>query len=149
MRYEEIGHSGITASVVTLGGMGLGGGFRYPDANDAVSVEAIHASLDAGINFIDTAPVYGFGHSEEVIGKAIAGRRDKVVISTKCGMWWGDNEGTYRFTWDGHDVRRNLSSRTIRIELENSLRALNTDYNFTDTAQRRYRYQAVFDIIHY
>lgn len=128
MRYTQIGQSGITASVLTLGAMGIGGGFHYPDADDEVSVAAIHAALDAGINFIDTAPVYGFGHSEEVIGRAIKGRRDRVVISTKCGMWWSDEEGTYRFTWDGHDVRRNLSSRTIRIELERSLRALGTDY---------------------
>lgn len=128
MRYAQIGQSGITASVLTLGAMGIGGGFRYPDADDEVSIKAIHAALDAGINFIDTAPVYGFGHSEEVIGRAIKGRRDKVVISTKCGMWWSDDEGTYRFTWDDHDVRRNLSSRTIRIELERSLRALGTDY---------------------
>lgn len=128
MRYTEIGRSGIEASVISLGAMGIGGGFRYPDADDNVSVDAIHAALDAGINFIDTAPVYGFGHSEEVIGRAIKGRRDDVVISTKCGMWWSDDEGTYRFTWEGRDVRRNLSSRTIRIELERSLRALGTDY---------------------
>lgn len=125
---EEIGTSGIYASNITFGAMGIGGGFRYPDADDAESIRAIHAALDAGINFIDTAPVYGFGHSEEVIGKAIKGRRDQVVISTKCGLWWDDDEGSYRFTWEGKDVKRNLSARTLKIELENSLRRLGTDY---------------------
>lgn len=128
MRYQEIGQSGIEASVITFGAMGVGGGFRYPDADDAESIRAIHHALDEGINFIDTAPVYGFGHSEEVIGKAIKGRRDKVVISTKCGLWWGDDEGSYRFTWEGKEVRRNLSPRTLRIELERSLKLLQTDY---------------------
>ena len=128
MKYVEIGKSGIKASAITLGAMGIGGGFRYPDADDAVSIETIHHAHDLGINFIDTAPVYGFGHSEEVIGKAIKGHRDEYVISTKCGLWWDDDEGSYRFTWDGHAVKRNLSPRTIRIELERSLRLLQTDY---------------------
>ncbi|CAH1208120.1 NADH-specific methylglyoxal reductase [Paenibacillus plantiphilus] len=128
MEHMEIGRSGIKASVITLGAMGIGGGFRYPDTDDQESIRTIHAALDAGINMIDTAPVYGFGHSEEIIGKALKGRRDSVVLSTKCGLWWGDDEGTYRFTWDGHAVKRNLSSRTIRIEVEESLRRLNTDY---------------------
>lgn len=128
MRYRQIGSSGIEASVITFGAMGIGGGFRYPDADDAESIRAIEHALDEGINFIDTAPVYGFGHSEEVIGRALKGKRDKAVVSTKCGMWWGDDEGSYRFTWEGHDVRRNLTPRVLRIELERSLRLLQTDY---------------------
>ncbi|MFO1305722.1 MAG: aldo/keto reductase [Burkholderiales bacterium] len=128
MKFRKIGKTRLEASVVTLGAMGIGGGFRFPDADDDVSIEAIHAALDRGINVIDTAPVYGFGHSEEVIGKAIRGRRDKVILSTKCGLWWGDDEGSYRFTWDSHAVKRNLSPRTIRIEIEDSLRRLQTDH---------------------
>ena len=126
----KIGNSGIFASNITFGAMGIGGGFRYPDTDDNESIRAIHAALDAGINFIDTAPVYGFGHSEEVIGRAIKGRRDKVVISTKCGLWWDDDEGSYRFTWEGKDVKRNLSARTLKIELENSLKRLNNRRKF-------------------
>ena len=124
----EIGKSGVFASNITMGAMGIGGGFRYPGTDDAESIRAIHAALDAGITLIDSAPVYGFGHSEEVIGRAIADRRDKVVISTKCGLWWDDDEGSYRFTWEGKRVKRNLSPRTIRIELQNSLKRLGTDY---------------------
>ncbi|MEK4103816.1 MULTISPECIES: aldo/keto reductase [Paenibacillus] len=128
MRYKEIGQSGIQASVVTFGAFGIGGGFQFPDTNDTQSIRAIHAALDLGINIIDTAPVYGFGHSEEIVGQAIKGRRDKVIVSTKCGLWWGDEEGSYRFTWDGHRVKRNLSPRTIRMEVEQSLKRLGTDY---------------------
>jgi methylglyoxal reductase len=128
VKYRNIGKTNIKASAITLGAMGIGGGFRYPDANDDVSIRAIQAALDRGINIIDTAPVYGFGHSEEVIGKAIRGRRDQVILSTKCGLWWGDDEGSYRFTWDGHAVKRNLSPRTIRLEVEESLRRLGTDH---------------------
>lgn len=128
MRYKEIGQSGIQASVVTFGAFGIGGGFQFPDTNDTESIRAIHAALDLGINIIDTAPVYGFGHSEEIVGQAIKGRRDNVIISTKCGLWWGDEEGSYRFTWDGHRVKRNLSPRTIRMEVEQSLKRLGTDY---------------------
>ena len=128
MEYVEIGATGIKASPIAFGAMGIGGGFRYPDADDQVSIKAVQHALDQGINFFDTAPVYGFGHSEEVLGRALKGRRDKAVISTKCGLWWDDDEGSYRFTWDGHAVKRNLSARTIRQELERSLRLLQTDY---------------------
>ncbi len=128
MKTMPIGNSGIEASVVTLGAFGIGGGFQFPDTDDGESVRVIHAALDAGINCIDTAPVYGFGHSEEIVGQAIKGRRDRVILSTKCGLWWGDEEGSYRFTWEGRRVKRNLSPRTIRIEVEESLRRLGTDY---------------------
>lgn len=128
MKKMEIGRSGIQASILTLGAMGIGGGSRFSGTDDQESIRAIHAALDAGINLIDTAPVYGFGHSEEIVGKAIAGRRDKVILSTKCGLWWDDDEGSYRFTWDGHAVKRNVSRRTIRIEIEKSLKRLGTDY---------------------
>jgi len=128
VKYRTIGKTNLKASAVTLGAMGIGGGFRYPDADDNVSIRAIQAALDRGINIIDTAPVYGFGHSEEVIGKAIRGKRDQVILSTKCGLWWGDDEGSYRFTWDGNAVKRNLSPRTIRLEVEDSLRRLQTDH---------------------
>lgn len=124
----EIGHSGINASVITLGAWGIGGGSRFQDTDDNESIRAIETALDLGINIIDTAPVYGFGHSESIVGQAIKGKRDRVIISTKCGLWWGDEEGSYRFTWDGHKVKRNLSPRTIRIEVEESLKRLGTDY---------------------
>jgi methylglyoxal reductase len=128
MDYFEIGKSKIKVSAITLGAMGFGKSSRFPSTNDADSFEVIDKALDAGITTIDTAPVYGFGYSEEIVGRAIKDKRDKFVISTKCGLWWDDDEGSYRFTWDGHAVKRNVSRRAITLEIEKSLKRLGTDY---------------------
>lgn len=128
MKYMEIGKSGIKASVVTLGAMGIGGGTWWRNSDDKESVRTIHRAAELGINTIDTAPVYGFGHSEEVIGKAIKDRREQYIISTKCGLWWDDEEGSFRFEKDGHRVTRNLTAHAIRTEIERSLKRLGTDY---------------------
>ncbi len=128
MRHTELGDSGIMASVVALGTWAIGGGTWWGHTDDALSIQAIHAALDAGVNCIDTAPVYGFGRSEEVVGKALKGRRDRVVLATKCGLWWDDARGAESFRMDGYTVRRSLRPETIRIEVENSLRRLGTDY---------------------
>ena len=129
MHYRKLGSSGIEASVVGLGAWVLGGGSVWgADTADDESVKAIQAALDAGINLIDTAPAYGFGRSEEVVGKAVRGRRDKVVIATKCGLWWDDTRGSYFCEFDGKAMYRSLRPDTMRIELENSLRRLGTDY---------------------
>lgn len=128
MKYMEIGRSGIKASVITMGAMGIGGGTWWRNSDDDESVRTIHRALELGINTIDTAPVYGFGHSEEVIGKAIKGKRSEYIISTKCGLWWDDDEGSFRFEKDGHRVTRNLTAHAIRTEIERSLKRLGTDY---------------------
>lgn len=127
MQYREIGRSGIKASVVGLGTWAIGGGPWWGPTEDAESVKAIQASIDLGINLIDTAPIYGFGRSEEVCGKAIKGRRDKVVIATKTGLWWGDQSGVKWFDLDGRTVRRCLAPDVIRRELEMSLKRLGVD----------------------
>jgi methylglyoxal reductase len=128
MQYKKLGKSGIEASVVGLGTWVTGGGVVWgADPNDAESIRAIHASIDLGINLIDTAPAYGFGRSEEVLGKAVAGRRDKVVLATKCGLWWDDARGSFFTEFDGKSLYRSLRPDTIRIEVENSLRRLGTD----------------------
>ena len=128
MQYRELGSSGIKASVVAFGGWAIGGGPWWGTTDDAESVRTIHAALDAGITLIDTAPVYGFGRSEEVIGKALKGRRDKAVIATKCGLWWDDDTGVIHFEQLGRKVRRSLEPRTIRREIEASLKRLGTDH---------------------
>ncbi len=128
MKYMKIGKSDIEASVITLGAMGIGGGTWWRGSDDEDSIKTIHRALDLGINTIDTAPVYGFGHSEEVIGRAIRGNRSIYIISTKCGLWWDDDEGSFRFEKDGHRVTRNLTSHAIRTEIERSLKRLGTDY---------------------
>ena len=95
------------------------GGFQWGGADDDESVRTIHAALDLGITLIDTAPAYGFGHSESVIGRAIAerGHRDEVVLATKAGL-----------EQRGESLFRNSSRKQIFEEIELSLRRLRTDY---------------------
>lgn len=128
MEYREVGSSGITASVVGLGTWAIGGGPWWGSTDDAESVKTIQAAIEMGVTLIDTAPVYGFGRSEEVTGKAINGKRNKVILSTKCGLWWGDDRGSHFFEMEGKKVKRCLHPDVIRTELEGSLRRLNTDY---------------------
>ncbi len=128
MRYRKLGLSEIQVSAVALGTWSVGGGPWWGKTDDNESVRAIQAAVDAGVTLIDTAPAYGFGRSEEVVGRAIRGRRDQVVVATKCGLWWGDVTGAFHFEQDGHTVRRCLEPRTIRIEVEQSLRRLGVDH---------------------
>lgn len=129
MQYRTLGNSGIEASVVGMGTWVTGGGAWWgPQPDNSESVRAIHAALDAGVNLIDTAPVYGFGLSEQVVGEAIRGRRDKVVVATKCGLWWADERGSAFLEREGRTVRRSLRPDTIREEIEMSLARLGTDY---------------------
>ena len=115
MKYRTLGRTGIRISEVGLGTWGMGGD-RYGRADDAESRGAILRALELGINHIDTAPIYGNGRSEEVIGDAIAGRRHEVVLATKVGMFPG---GRQNFDYSGPTVMR---------EVEQSLRRLRTDY---------------------
>ncbi len=127
MEYRPLGASGIKASVVALGAWAIGG-WMWGGTDERRSVEAIQASLDAGINFIDTAPAYGMGLSETIVGKAIAGRRDKLVIATKCGIVWHTDKGTPFIDQNGKTMHRYLGPESIRYEVEQSLKRLNTDY---------------------
>src|SRR6516162_2363592 len=114
--YTQIGD--IRSSRIGLGTWAMGG-FQWGGADDDESVRTIHAALDRGITLIDTAPAYGFGHSESVIGRAIAerGRRDEVVLSTKACL---EQRGDALF--------RNSTRKQIFEEIELSLRRLRTDY---------------------
>jgi methylglyoxal reductase len=128
MNYKPLGNSGISASVIGLGAWVLGGGQLWgKDTDDAESIRAIQTAIDLGITLIDTAPAYGFGRSEVVVGKAIKGRRDKVVIATKGGLWWDDARGSYFADFDGKKIYRSLRPDTLRIEVENSLKRLGVD----------------------
>ena len=124
---RDIGRSGVKASAVGLGTWAIGG-WMWGGTDEAESIAAIQASLDAGVTLIDTAPAYGLGRSEEIVGKALAGRRDKAVIATKCGLVWHTQKGKHFFDQDGKPVHRYLGRDSIIHEVEESLRRLGTDY---------------------
>jgi len=135
MHKRPLGQSGIMASVVGCGTWAIGG-WCWGGADDAASIKAIHAAIDAGINLIDTAPAYGFGRAEEIVGQAIHGRRDKVVIASKCGLIWGEEKGehffdsdaeTYEATNPDRRVFRYLGPESIRREVDASLRRLGVE----------------------
>jgi len=112
VRIEGIG---IPVSRIGLGTWAIGG-WMWGGADDAASVATIRKAIESGINLIDTAPVYGFGHSEEVVGKALQGMRERAVIATKVAL-----------EWQGGKVHRNATAARIRTEVEDSLRRLRTD----------------------
>jgi methylglyoxal reductase len=127
MLTRPIGASGIQASVVGLGTWAIGG-WMWGGTDEAQSVAAIQASIDEGVSLIDTAPAYGQGLSEEIVGKAIKGRRDEVVLATKCGLVWHTQKGNHFFDYDGRPVHRYLGRESIMHEVEESLRRLGTDH---------------------
>ena len=127
MLTREIGRSSIEASAIGLGTWAIGG-WMWGGTDEAKSISAIQASIDEGISLIDTAPAYGQGLSEEIVGKAIAGRREKVVLATKCGLVWHTQKGNHFFDYDGKPVHRYLGKDAIVHEVEQSLKRLGTDY---------------------
>lgn len=128
MIYREIGKSGIKASAISLGTWAAGGDSAWGERNDELAIEAIKTGIDSGINLIDTAPAYGFGHSEQLVGKAIKGRRSELIISTKCGLRWDTEEGTLHMERDGKKVYRNVSKKAVKQGAEESLKNLGIDY---------------------
>ena len=136
MQYRSLGASGIQASVVGFGAWAIGG-WMWGGADETTAIKAIHTAIDVGINLIDTAPMYGFGLSEQIVGKAIADRRDKVVLATKCGLVWEGERGDFFFYSDEKHRTKGpskmkvygyLAPASIRKEIERSLRYLGTDY---------------------
>ena len=114
MKYRTLGKSGIKVSPYCLGAMMFGAGGN-PDHDECIRI--IHKALDAGINFVDTADAYSRGESEEIVGKALKGRRDDVVLATKVWGPMGDDPN-----------QRGISRRWIMTEVEHSLRRLQTDH---------------------
>jgi len=87
MEFTEIKGTGLRPSRIGLGTWAIGG-WMWGGPDDDAAIATIHRALDSGITLIDTAPAYGQGHSEEVVGRALQGRRDKVVIATKVALEW-------------------------------------------------------------
>jgi len=115
MKYRKIGDSDLEVSAVCLGTWVFGGDC-WGAADDTQSIRVAEEAIEKGINFIDTAPIYGSGRSEEVVGKAMRGKRDRVIVSTKLGL-----------KQEGGSIKSDLSAGFIREEIENSLRRLNVE----------------------
>ncbi|MGQ9628723.1 MAG: aldo/keto reductase [bacterium] len=121
MRYRKLGRTGLSVSEIGYGGWGIGGGWGPRD--DSEALRALGRALDLGVNFFDTALGYGDGHSEELIGRAVAGRRDKVVIATKIPP------KTFRWPVLPHEPVSETFPKDWVIECtERSLKNLGTDY---------------------
>ena len=126
MQTRVLGNSEIEASIIGLGTWAIGG-WSWGGTDEADSISAIHAALDAGITLVDTAPIYGQGLSEEILGKALKGKRSQAVLATKCGLRWDDDQGEFVFNDGTYDIYRSLSPASIQLEVERSLQRLQTD----------------------
>ncbi|HET7584203.1 MAG TPA: aldo/keto reductase [Gemmatimonadaceae bacterium] len=117
MEQVEVTGTGITMSRIGLGTWAIGGYWWGGGSDDAQAVRTIHAALDRGITLIDTAPVYGFGHAEQVVGAALAGgHRQRAIVATKAGL-----------RWSRRGVTRDSSRAALVREVDDSLRRLRTD----------------------
>src|SRR4051812_35879777 len=115
MQYGPLGRTGVTVSELCLGTMMFG---AFGNADHADAIRVIHRALDAGVTFVDTADMYSAGESEVIVGKALAGRREDVVLATKVGLPVDSDDPNHRGT----------SRRWITRAVEDSLRRLDTDW---------------------
>jgi aryl-alcohol dehydrogenase-like predicted oxidoreductase len=132
METRKLGQSDIEVTVLAFGAWAIGG-WLWGGSDSKEAVKAIETAVDHGMTTIDTASVYGFGLSEELVGKAIKGKRDKVQILTKFGMSWDGNHGEFFFESkdnSGKDIKiyRHSSKEKVLRDCDDSLRRLKTDY---------------------
>jgi len=132
MKYRSLGKSNLEVSTIIFGAWAIGG-WMWGGSEEKDAVEAIHASIDGGAISIDTAAVYGYGKSEEIVGRAVKNKRDKVQLLTKYGLRWDSTEGEHFFDWEDEDfgkkkIYRNARKKSVIKECEDSLRRLQTDY---------------------
>src|SRR5256885_1284283 len=111
---RPLGSTGLTVGAVGLGCMSMSWAYDPSQGDDDAAIDTIHAALDAGVTLIDTAPAYGPHHNEELVGRALAGRRDEVVLATKLGMYV-DLANDFAFIKDGRPEQ-------VAPQLEDSLR---------------------------
>jgi aryl-alcohol dehydrogenase-like predicted oxidoreductase len=120
MKTRKLGWTGLNLSVIGLGTWAIGGGgwtWSWGPQDDRESIATISRALEMGVNWIDTAALYGLGHSEEIVGNAIEGSRDKPIVATKCGLVWDKNG----------NISNSLKGESIRSEVEASLKRLKVD----------------------
>src|SRR5216684_4040546 len=120
MQTKRLGSSDMQITPIGIGAWAIGGGgwaFGWGPQDDDDSIAAIHAALDRGINWIDTAAVYGLGHSEEVVARALKNRSPKPYVFTKCARVWNERG----------EIGKSLKTESIRHEVEASLRRLQVD----------------------
>ncbi len=120
MQKKRLGNSDLELTPIGVGAWAMGGGgwaFAWGPQDDRQSIEAIHSALDAGVNWIDTAAVYGLGHSEEVVARALAGRSNRPYVFTKCERVWSDKG----------EISGSLKADSVRRECEASLKRLKVD----------------------
>ncbi|MGK9125837.1 aldo/keto reductase [Olivibacter sp. SA151] len=133
MKYRKLGETDLNPSVITFGAWAAGG-WMWGGTERKDAIDAIKASYELGVNTIDTAPIYGQGTSEEIVGEAIQGLpRDKVLILTKFGMRWDSIQGDFAFKSKDNsgkdiDIYKYAGKESIVKECEDSLRRLRTDY---------------------
>jgi len=132
MEYRELGKSNVKVTPLAFGAWAIGG-WMWGGADKEDAISAIRSSIDLGITTIDTAPIYGFGLSETIVGEAIKGKRDKVQILTKYGMRWSGSKGKFYFSSKDNqgkpvDIYRYAGKESVINECEESLKRLQTDY---------------------
>jgi len=118
MQFKRVKSMDLDFSVIGFGCWGASGEPSWGGHTDEEQIRAIHTAIDGGINFFDVAPVYGLGHAESVLGKALKGRRDDVIIGTKCGLPWDSK----------NNVRNDVTRDVIIKEIDESLQRLGVDY---------------------
>jgi len=132
MEYRQLGQSDIRLSSLTFGAWAIGG-WMWGGADKADAIAAIRTAIDEGMTTIDTAAVYGQGHSESVVGEAVAGRRDEVQILTKFGLRWDTDQGLHYFDSTNNrgepiSIHRWAGKASVVEECEKSLQRLRTDH---------------------
>ncbi|KKL89947.1 hypothetical protein LCGC14_1909590 [marine sediment metagenome] len=120
MEYRILGNSDLNPSIIGYGAWGIGGAPFWKTEGEEKSIRSIEKAFDLGINFYDTAPVYGFGYSERLLGKALHSKRKEIMIATKCGLRWEEEEI--------EAIEKKSTRESIFEEIDLSLKRLRTDY---------------------
>lgn len=132
MQKIQLGRSDVMVTPITFGAWAIGG-WMWGGADKDDAIEALEVAIERGMTSIDTAPIYGFGRSEEIVGEVIKGKRDRVEILTKYGMSWEGERGDFYFDTVGNDgkpvkIYKYASKEQVIKECEDSLKRLGTDY---------------------